>query len=101
MEIEEKKLDHKIAEESMDNSWKDELLVLVFSLPIVITFLMPLFTESTMSDAWDNLAKAPEWYTTIIGILVLVIFGLKAIVYKAADKLFDTPKKSSGCKFKK
>ena len=39
MEIEEKKLDHKIAEESMDNSWKDELLVLVFSLPIVITFL--------------------------------------------------------------
>ena len=39
--------------------------------------------------------------TTIIGILVLVIFGLKAIVYKAADKLFDTPKKSSGCKFKK
>ena len=85
---EEKKLDHQIAEESMDNSWKDELIVVVFSLPIVLNFLTPLFSETTMAQAWENLAKAPEWYTTIIGILVLVIFGLKAIVYKAADKLF-------------
>jgi hypothetical protein len=94
---EEKKLDHQIAEESMDNSWKDELIVVVFSLPIVLNFLTPLFSETTMAQAWENLAKAPEWYTTIIGILVLVIFGLKAIVYKAADKLFESPK---GCKKK-
>ena len=98
--MEEKQLDHKIAEESMDNSWKDEALVIVFSLPIVINFLTPLFSETTMTQAWENLAKAPEWYTTILGILVLVIFGLKAIVYKAADKLFETPKKSS-CNCKK
>ena len=92
---EDKYLDHQMAEESMDNSWKDEFIVIVFSFPIIINFLMPLFSETTMAEAWDNLAKAPEWYTTIIGILVLVIFGLKAIVYKAADKLFEKPKSCS------
>lgn len=96
--MEEKELEHKIAEESMDNSWKDEALVIVFSLPIIINFLTPMFSETTMTQAWENLGKAPEWYTTILGVLVLVIFGLKAIVYKAADKLFEKPKNSCNCK---
>jgi len=95
--MEEKELDHKISEESMDNSWKDEALVIVFSLPIVMNFLAPIFSEVTLTQAWENLALAPEWYTTIVGILVLVIFGLKAVVYKVADKLLDTPKKCN-CK---
>jgi len=97
MSMEEKELDHKISEESMDNSWKDEALVIVFSLPIVMNFLAPIFSEVTLTQAWENLALAPEWYTTIVGILVLVIFGLKAVVYKVADKLLDTPKKCN-CK---
>ena len=99
-EIEIKKAEHQISEESMDNSWKDEFIVLVFSLPIVINFLMPIFTEMPMAEAWSNLALAPEWYTTVISILVLVIFGLKNVVYKVADKLFDTGSKG-GCKYKK
>ena len=98
MSTEEKELDHKIAEESMDNSWKDEAIVIVFSLPIVLNFLTPLFSETTMAQAWENLAKAPEWYTTVVAVLVLVIFGLKAIVYKAADKLFESPSKKCNCK---
>jgi len=99
-DIEIKKAEHEMSEESMDNSWKDEFIVLVFSLPIIITFIMPIFNDTTLADAWNNLAMAPEWYQTIISILVLVIFGLKGVVYKVADKLFDTNKKSS-CKYKK
>ena len=95
--MEEKGFDHKISEESMDNSWKDEAIVLVFSFPIVMNFLAPIFSEVTLAQAWENLAKAPEWYTTIVGVLVLVIFGLKAVVYKVADKLLDTPNKCN-CK---
>lgn len=86
----------KIEEESMENSWKDELIVIVFSLPVVINFITPMFSEMTMAQAWDNLAKAPEWYTTILTVLVLVIFGMRNLVYKLADKLFDTG--SKGCK---
>ena len=99
-ELESKKAEHQMSEESMDNSWKDEFIVLVFSFPIVINFVVPLFSEMTITQAWENLALAPEWYTTVISILVLVIFGLKNVVYKVADKLFDTGKKSS-CKCNK
>ena len=100
-EVEIKELEHKHSEESMENSWKDELIVIVFALPIVVTFLAPIFSEMTLAQAWDNLAKAPEWYTTVINILVLVIFGLKAVVYKVADKLFGTSSSGgSSCKYK-
>jgi len=87
----------KIEEESMENSWKDEFIVMVFSLPVVANFVTPLFTEMTMKEAWTNLAEAPEWYTTILTVLVLVIFGMRNLVYKLADKLFDT-KNTGGCK---
>jgi len=96
--IEEKIVDHEIAEESMENSIKDEVIVFVFSLPVVINFVMPIFTEMTMKEAWTNLAEAPEWYTTILTVLVLVIFGMRKLVYKLADKLFDTQKSGCNCK---
>jgi len=96
--IEEKIVDHEIAEESMENSIKDEVIVFVFSLPVVINFVMPIFTEMTMKEAWTNLAEAPEWYTTILTVLVLVIFGMRKLVYKLADKLFDTQKTGCDCK---
>ena len=100
-EIEIKEIEHKHNEESMENSWKDELIVIVFAMPIVINFLAPMFSEVTLTQAWENLGKAPEWYTTVINILVLVIFGLKNVVYKVADKLFGTSSSGSGCKYKK
>ena len=90
----------KIEEESMENSWKDELIVIVFSLPVVINFVLPLFSEMTMMEAWLNLKEAPEWYTTILTILVLVVFGMRNLVYKLADKLFDTGGKND-CPCKK
>jgi len=96
--IEEKIVDHEIAEESMENSIKDEVIVFVFSLPVVINFVMPIFTEMSMKEAWTNLAEAPEWYTTILIVLVLVIFGMRKLVYKLADKLFDTQKSGCNCK---
>jgi len=96
--IEEKIVEQEIAEESMDNSWKDEFIVLVFSLPVVVNFLMPIFSEMTMKEAWENLNSASEWYTQILFVLVLVIFGMRRLVYKIADKLFDTQKSECDCK---
>ena len=96
--IEEKIVEHEIAEESMDNSWKDEFIVLVFSLPVVVNFLMPIFSEMTMKEAWENLNSASEWYTQILFVLVLVIFGMRRLVYKIADKLFGTQKSECNCK---
>lgn len=76
--------------ESLSLSWKDELIVITLLLPIPISFLSTLFTDETMKDAWINLGLMPEWYQHLLYIVTLVVFGLKALVFRIAEKLFKT-----------
>ena len=76
--------------ESLSLSWKDELIVIVLLLPIPINFLSTFFTDETMRDAWANLELMPEWYQHLLYIVTLVVFGLKALVFRIAEKLFKT-----------
>jgi len=76
--------------EALSLSWKDELIVIVLLLPIPVTFLGTFFTDETMRDAWANLALMPEWYQHLLYIVTLVVFGLKALVFRIAEKLFKT-----------
>jgi len=96
-EIEEKKAEHEIAEESLSNSWKDEYIVVIVFMFIPINFLAPFVSDMSMTQAFENLAKIPEWMQQILFVLVLVVFGMKKLVYKIADKLFDT-KSDCNCK---
>ena len=74
--------------EALSLSWKDELIVIVLLLPIPINFLSTFFTDETMRDAWANLELMPEWYQHLLYIVTLVVFGLKALVFRIAEKLF-------------
>ena len=76
--------------EALSLSWKDELIVIVLLLPIPINFLSVFFTDQTMTDAWSNLALMPEWYQHLLYIVTLVVFGLKALVFRIAENLFKT-----------
>ena len=76
--------------EALSLSWKDELKVIVLLLPIPINFLSTFFTDETMRDAWANLELMPEWYQHLLYIVTLVVFGLKALVFRIAEKLFKT-----------
>jgi len=76
--------------EALSLSWKDELIVIVLLLPIPINFLSTFFTDETMRDAWANLELMPEWYQHLLYIVTLVVFGLKALVFRIAEKLFKT-----------
>ena len=86
--------------EALSLSWKDELIVIVLllAIPIVIVLLLPIpinflstfFTDETMRDAWANLELMPEWYQHLLYIVTLVVFGLKALVFRIAEKLFKT-----------
>lgn len=86
--IEEKKLQHDIQEESLSRSWKDEFIVVMLMSPIPFTILYPFFSEDNMTTAWENLALMPEWYSQLLMIVILVVFGLKALLFRIADKLF-------------
>ena len=74
--------------EALSLSWKDELIVIVLLFPIQVTFISTFFTEETMKDAWTNLGLMPDWYQTILMVVTLVVFGLKALVFRIAEKLF-------------
>jgi len=86
--IEEKKLAHEIQEESLSRSWKDEFIVVMLMIPIPMTLLYPFFSEENMTTAWTNLGLMPEWYSQLLLIVLLVVFGLKALLFRIADKLF-------------
>jgi len=86
--IEEKKLAHEIQEESLSRSWKDEFIVVMLMIPIPMTLLYPFFSEENMTTAWTNLGLMPEWYQQLLLIVLLVVFGLKALLFRIADKLF-------------
>ena len=74
--------------EALSLSWKDELIVVVLLFPIPVTFLSTFFTDETITDAWNSLALMPDWYQNILMIVTLVVFGLKALVFRIAEKLF-------------
>ena len=76
--------------EALSLSWKDELIVIVLLLPLPINFLSTFFTDETMRDAWANLELMPEWYQHLLYIVTFVVFGLKALVFRIAEKLFKT-----------
>ena len=52
------------------NSWKDEWLVILFSIPLILAFI-------------PGMEKMPEWYQYSLGVIVAASFGVRS-----ATKLF-------------
>jgi hypothetical protein len=67
----------KIMAEASKNSWKDEWLTLVFSIPLVLCFI-PAFVPH-IQRGFDALQTLPEWYHTVLMIVVSASFGVKGV----------------------
>jgi hypothetical protein len=74
----------RIMAEASKNSWKDEWLTLVFSIPLLLVFI-PAFVPH-IQRGFDALSTLPEWYHTVLMIVVSASFGVKGIG-SIADKL--------------
>jgi len=71
----------KIAMENMEKSYKDEYLLGMFSIPMVIAFVEPEIVE----NGFNAIAGMPEWYQyTFIG-MVVVIYGMRGLLGKLID----------------
>lgn len=62
-------------------SWKDEYLTILFSIPLLLCFLP--FTVDYVERGFEALAMTPDWYKYTLGVIVSASFGIKG-----ATKMF-------------
>jgi len=63
------------------SSWKDEWLVILFSIPLILAFIPGM--EDVVQNGFEQLNKMPEWYQYSLGVIVAASFGVRS-----ATKLF-------------
>ncbi len=75
-------IDWDIAQaKASDNSWKDEWLTVLFSIPLVLAFIPGC--EDIVQIGFSQLQLMPEWYKYAISVIVAASFGVRS-----ATKLF-------------
>ena len=67
--------DLKMADASA-SSWKDEWLVILFSIPLILAFIPGM--EDIVSRGFQQLEQMPEWYQYSLGVIVAASFGVRS-----------------------
>ena len=57
-------------------SWKDEWLVLLFSIPLILSFCGD-WGRDIVFNGFQALSQAPDWYKYTLGVIVSASFGIK------------------------
>lgn len=68
----------KIAMNAMEKSWKDEFLLLMFSIPVVLCFI-PEY-RPYIEEGFKTLNIIPEWFMYIYVAMIVVIYGLRGLL---------------------
>jgi hypothetical protein len=58
------------------NSWKDEWLTILFSIPLILAFIPGM--ENVVQNGFAQLEKMPEWYQYSLGVIVAASFGVRS-----------------------
>ena len=77
----------RIAMQNMDKSWKDELILLIWLTPVVMSFI-PVWQPFVVAG-FASLALVPDWYMYILVGLVTVIYGMRGMLKMALQLMID------------
>ncbi len=58
------------------SSWKDEWLVILFSVPLILSFIPGM--EGVVANGFEQLDKMPDWYQYSLGVIVAASFGVRS-----------------------
>ena len=58
------------------NSWKDEWLTVLFSIPLVMAFVPGM--EEIVANGFQQLEQMPEWSQYSLGVIVAASFGVRS-----------------------
>ena len=68
--------DHEWEIESIRNSgWKDELVIIVLTIPMVLVFIP--YTAAFVLEGFEVLATTPDWYRWLILMIYAATFGIR------------------------
>ena len=77
----------KIAMMAMEKSWKDEFLLILFSIPIAMCFF-PDYRQY-VEDGFKTLNIIPEWFMYIYVTMIVVIYGLRGLLRMFLQLMID------------
>ena len=58
------------------SSWKDEWLVILFSIPLILAFIPGM--EGIVANGFQQLEQMPQWYQYSLGVIVAASFGVRS-----------------------
>ena len=58
------------------SSWKDEWLVILFSVPLILAFIPGM--EGVVANGFEQLKPMPQWYQYSLGVIVAASFGVRS-----------------------
>lgn len=67
----------KIMASNMGNSWKDEWILVLWSVPMVLCFIPSMVPY--VSAGFATLQDTPEWYRISWGVIISASFGYRAV----------------------
>ena len=67
----------RIMAQGTQNSWKDEFLVILFSIPLVLSFCGE-WGRKAVADGFAALSTMPEWYQYTLGVIVASSFAVRS-----------------------
>lgn len=77
------KLD-QMSMEQMEKSWKDEIIMIVLFLPVVLVFIPGI--QTVAGAGFVILKTVPQWYVYMLIGIVTVTYGLRSLVKLAITK---------------
>lgn len=67
----------KIMAQGSVNSWKDEWLVILFSIPLILSFCGE-WGRDIVADGFAALDTMPQWYQYSLGVIVSASFAVRS-----------------------
>jgi len=67
-----------VAQQNAGNSWKDEWLTVLFSMPLVMCFIPSAVPY--VKDGFAVLQEMPTWYQYMLSVIVAASFGVRSAV---------------------
>lgn len=68
----------KIQAVNAGQSWKDEWLTLLFSIPLILCFFPD--TVVYVQNGFDALEQMPDWYQYTLSVIVAASFGVRSAI---------------------